>query len=248
MPPPRPRHFLIAGCQRAGSTWLARVLDEHPQVQMAKPLRPEPKTFLVDEPFSLDRYHEDFFGDAPERVRAFGEKSVTYVEREDIIPRVQSALPDASVLFVLRDPVERAFSNWRFSTTSGLETLSFEDALAAEDARARERHDGVSTNPFAYVQRGLYAQQLAPWLEAFSGRASVLVFEELREDLSAVRDVFDWLGVDPSFDSPASRERINASDGDATLSPEVRARLRERFAAPNAQLARLLGRPLDAWS
>lgn len=241
------QHFVIAGCQRSGSTWLARVLDEHPQIELAKPLRPEPKVFLDDTPLSQADYRARFFAAAGDDTRALGEKSVTYVERPDAIARIQAVLPDALVIFVLRDPVERAFSNWRFSVESGLETLSFEDALEAEAARAAKPPPGVSTNPFAYVERGHYAAQLEPWLDAFHERAVVLLFEEVREDLGAVRELYQRLGAAPDFDPPAFHRPANASADDARMQQPTRARLHEHFREPNQRLADLLGRSLTPW-
>ena len=62
------RHFFIAGAQRSGTTYLYRLLDEHPEIEMAKPERPEPKFFLLDELHArgLKFYENHFFpNDSP---------------------------------------------------------------------------------------------------------------------------------------------------------------------------------------
>src|SRR5262245_37213050 len=116
-------HFVIIGAQRCGTTYLTRLLDEHPDVEMAKPFRPEPKFFLDDGAFGrgLDHYDARFFTDDRARVR--GEKSTSYIESELAIERIASLLPDAQVVVVVRDPVSRAVSNHRFSTEHGVEHL-----------------------------------------------------------------------------------------------------------------------------
>jgi hypothetical protein len=72
-------HFVIIGAQRCGTTFLSHLLDEHPDVEMAKPFRPEPKFFLDEEQFArgLDYYDRRFFTEDRTRVR--GEKSTSYI-------------------------------------------------------------------------------------------------------------------------------------------------------------------------
>src|SRR6266576_1930600 len=104
-------HFVIVGAQRCGTTYLYRLLDEHPEIEMAKPLWPEPKFFLDDEryPLGLPYYESQFFSEPETRVR--GEKSTSYIESETAAQRIKATLPEAAVLVVLRDPVLRAISN-----------------------------------------------------------------------------------------------------------------------------------------
>ena len=76
-------HFFIAGAQRSGTSYLYHILAEHPEIEMAKPLRPEPKFFHVDALFErgLDYYRHHFFeGKAGAWLR--GEKSTSYMESE----------------------------------------------------------------------------------------------------------------------------------------------------------------------
>src|SRR5712691_8572726 len=107
-------HFVIVGAQRCGTTYLYRLLDEHPEIEMAKPLRPEPKFFLDDDrfPLGLSYYESQFFSEAGPRVR--GEKSTSYIESDVAAQRIKATLPGAPMVAVLRDPVERAISNYRF--------------------------------------------------------------------------------------------------------------------------------------
>ena len=126
------RHFLVIGAQRCGTTWLHHQLEAHPQIAMARPTRPEPKVFLADLGPGQDHawYVDTWFRDAtPGQV--LGEKSTSYVDRPDAIPRVRELLGDVPLVVQLRDPVARAVSHWRFSTESGLEERSLADALAA---------------------------------------------------------------------------------------------------------------------
>ena len=57
-------HFVIAGAQRSATSWLAGVLDRHPDIAMARPMRPEPKYFLRAGPDDAMAYRAEFFAGA----------------------------------------------------------------------------------------------------------------------------------------------------------------------------------------
>ena len=83
-------------------------------------------------------------------------------------PAQPTMLGEAHVVVVLRDPVERAVSNWRFSTENGLETRPLEDGAAREPGRPAPWDPAVtSVSPFAYLERGRYVDYLEPWVGAF---------------------------------------------------------------------------------
>ena len=244
-----PRHLVVIGAQRCGTTYLHDLLADHPQVAMARPARPEPKFFLADD--VVDRgvgwYDATYFGHATAATRVLGEKSTSYLERPDAPGRAVSVLGDPLVLVQLRDPVERAISNWAFSTSGGLEERPLADALRAElrgEVRAWDP-DRTSVSPYRYLARGRYADELVPWREALGDRLHVTFLEEVTTDRDALTDVYRFLGVDPDH-RPAgwaatvnsarqTRSRVPAGLGDG---------LRGYFAESNRALAALLGRPL----
>ncbi len=122
--------FFIVGGQRCGTTYLYHLLAGHPEIEMAVPVRPEPKFFLDDALYEkgLDHYERTFFAGKPGS-KIKGEKSTSYLEYEKVAARISSAFPDASILVVVRNPVERAMSHWRFSTQNGVESVSMEEAF-----------------------------------------------------------------------------------------------------------------------
>lgn len=97
--------------------------------------------------------------------RIFLEKSVAYLELPEIASRAHSVLPDAEVVVILRDPVERAFSNWKFSLQNGFEHLTFADCLTDEAENRQWR--GSVLSPYRYLSRGRYWRQLVPWIAKF---------------------------------------------------------------------------------
>jgi hypothetical protein len=241
------RHLLVIGAQRSGTTYLHSLLDAHPQVTMARPARPEPKVFLSDE--RTDRglawYRATYFGHVTDET-VLGDKSTSYLEDPLAPARAARMLGEPLVVALLRDPVTRAVSNWRFSTDHGFERRSLVEALTAcLDEAADGEWDPASTSvsPFAYLARGRYADHLRPWLEAFPRTSHVLFTAELVDDPSVVATLYADLGVDPSFVPPGRGAVVNRSEEPAPdLPAELLDRLRRYFLDSDDALARLCGR------
>jgi len=236
----------VIGAQRSGTTGLARLLDAHPAITMARPARPEPKVFCSDEATArgLDWYRRTWFGHARDET-LLGDKSTSYLEDPQAPERAARMLGEPDVVAVLRDPVERAVSNWRFSTDNGLESRPLTQALEdnLRGGRAWDR-SASSVSPFAYLERGRYAGYLAPWLARFP-RTRVLFLADLldRPGLTAAR-LFSDLGVDPDATAP-SPTKVNGSRTPVTDVPaELLGRVRDYYADSDAQLATMLGREL----
>lgn len=245
--------FLIAGAPRSGTTYLYDLLDSHPGVFLAKPPRPEPKFFLVDEEFrkGLDYYRERYFAGAG-GFAAVGEKSTNYLEGAAVASRIYESLPEVRLIFVLRNPVERAYSNYRWSVQNGLELLSFADAVEQEAAREREYGERQKySRPHSYVSRGLYAELLKPFFDRFeSSRIKVLLLDDIeRAPEATAAELFEFLQLSPVPIAFRFDERVNAATaGEPEIPPAVARRLDDFYRVPNAELADLLHRDLSAWS
>jgi hypothetical protein len=241
------RHLLVAGAQRCGTTYLTRALDAHPDATMARPSPPEPKVFC-DAALSargLEWYHRTWFAHARDE-QVLGDKSTSYLEDPGAPARAAEVLGAPSVVVLLRDPVRRAVSHWRFSRTNGLETRSLEEALLA-DLREDQPWDRErsSVSPFAYLRRGRYAQQLRPWLATFPDTTHVLFLEELLSDPEVLRGLVADLGLDPDRTPLPVDDPVNASPGEIPVLDVGLARTMEGyFEESNAELTQLLGRPL----
>lgn len=210
-------NFLIAGAMRSGTSTLYEMLRQHPDVFMSPVKEPDyfafdvvPPGFLVDgsAPVTSRTEYDALFADQ-EGERRVGEASHNYLYYSDTAaPRIHDDLGQVELIYILRDPVERAFSHWLFHVLKGREPhADFRSALAAEDARVR---DGVQFGH--YVRRGLYASQLVPFFDRFD-RSSLHIF--LYEDLSAdpvklARMVYATLEVDDTF-TPDTSVRANPS-------------------------------------
>jgi len=211
-PGPLPTFFLI-GAAKSGTTSLYTYLRQHPDVCM--PAVKEPRTFAyLDEPpamvgpgdrhsneaagaiYDLDSYRRLF---APCRgATAVGEASVNYLYSATAPKRIAEAVPDAHLVAILRNPVDRAYSHYLHLVRSGREPIrDFQQALGAEPERRREGWEWS----WHYTRMGFYHEQLTRYLEHFDrDQLSVYLFDDFRDDALAVtQDVFRVLGVDDSF-------------------------------------------------
>ena len=251
--PHRLPDFIIAGAPRSGTTWLYMLAQRHPQLAMADPMMPEPKFFLVDELWQrgLDYYSSNWFDSLPDG-RILGEKSANYLESPVVAERMYRTLPRVKLIFLLRNPVDRAYSNYLWSRQNGLETETFERALALEEQRERNLPLQLRyARPHAYFSRGLYAQHLARFFDRFP-REQILVLrhEDLASCVEIVAAAFHrFLGV---VDMPATALSLGRINEAATAVSEpvgraLRRRLAQSYRAANVKITALLGPDFELW-
>ncbi len=246
---PAGRFLYIIGAQRSGTTWLYHMLDEHPGITMAKPVRPEPKFFL--DPASIsqgrDAYLARYFADVPAD-QLKGEKGTSYIEHPEAARPMLDFFPEAMAIAILRHPISRAVSNYRFSLKHGLETREPEAALFGE-VPPPPLHAQVSVSPFNYLGRSEYSTQLQPWMDAFGPRLRILVFEEVSRDMAQLAKLYEWLEVDDSFAPPSYAKAVNRTEEKDRISigHHVITRLQDRLRPQVRDMERLLGRKIPVW-
>jgi len=244
--------FIIAGAPRSGTTWLYELLDRHPDVYMAKPARPEPKFFLVDELYArgVQHYYETWFSEAG-AYRAVGEKTTNYLESSTAAERIYAHLPAIKLVFILREPALRAYSNWAWSVMNGLETHDFETALGKEEERERNVPARLKyARPHAYFSRGLYATLLQPYLQRFA-RSQVLClkFDEIiRNPCELATRLHRFIDVPPRPTDALGLDVVNPSEkADEAMPRDAIQRLRRRYIASIRDLATLVGPEFAEW-
>lgn len=248
-------HFVIIGAARAGTTSLYSYLVAHPSV--SAPTHKEIHFFDLNYDRGLGWYRRHFPLALPgiHRHRVSGEASPYYLFHPAVPARVHSTLPDVRLIALLRNPIERAYSQHQLASRQGRESLSFEDAMALESERvagedermrADRRYDSFAHRHHTYLARGLYAEQLERWFEHVS-REQLLVLrsEDFFTDPKRVhRRVLDFLELEPhELDSYRAFNQKPYAD----LAPQTREQLRDYFAEPNQRLEALLGRSFE-WS
>jgi len=254
MSPLRLPQFIIAGAPRCGTTWLYQLADLHPQIAVARPMVPEPKYFLRDDIYALglEHYSRTWFAGISTDLVA-GEKSANYLESATAAERIAADLPGVQLVFILRNPIHRAFSNYLWSRQNGMEGESFAEALAQEEDRERQVSDKLRfARPHALFSRGLYADLLAPYFRLFPSRQIlVLAYEDIARDPAGLAERFHrHLGVEPRPQDSAQLGVINAARNDAgeAMDPDIYNALRLRYLEPNARLAALVGSDFSIWN
>jgi len=245
--------FIIGGAARAGTTWLVRAMELHPSIRFAQPIAPEPKFFHVDHIYAkgIDYYLRTWFSDMPEEV-VCGEKSTNYLSDPNSAARIRKHLPDVKLIFILREPGMRAWSNYLWSKMNGYETESFLRALELEEERERTLPEKLKfARPHAYFSRGLYAEQLGRYFDLFPREnLCCLNFNDIvRAPGRVLERVHAFLGVPSRPGDARGLGDINGATGeDEDMGGEARAWLDERYRRPNAELAALLGSGFPLWS
>jgi hypothetical protein len=236
--------FFIIGGQRCGTTALRRVLASHPEVAVLEPESPEPKTFLRDGSSPSASEYLARFGTS---AAAYGEKSTSYLDIPSSAGRIQATFPDARVIAVVRNPIERAISHYRFSVDNGAEGLDARQALTKEAERRPFDRIRYSVSPFLYLTRGEYVNALQPWVDVFGvNRVLVVVLERLLTDASALNAIHLFIGVDPTLGD--AFERANASRSDVpALDDAFVGGLRDHFTPFNRSLHEQFGLDLQSW-
>jgi hypothetical protein len=206
------RHFFIAGAQRSGSTYLHAILTEHPEVELNQPWWPEPKFFLKpDAPSRIDEYLKTYF--SRDDVTLRGEKSVCYMEHSEVIERIARSFPDARIIFILRDPVDRAISNYWYSVGNKLEDATIEQALTDESFSERpyDKEKIVGCAPYYYLRRGKYAGYLDNYLKHFDrDQIKILISEDFFNNQEQISDLFEFLDISPNFSPPSMANKVNS--------------------------------------
>lgn len=188
-------NLIIIGAQKCGTSGLHYHLGLHPEISMSKP---KELNFFIEErawPRGVEWYKRHF--DPNAKVR--GEASPNYTafpQHMGVPERMKTVVPDAKLIYVVRDPLERIAAHWVHNF-----------------AKRREKGDLASTLSHpntSYLQRSQYAMQLQRYLNNFP-RENILVLDQAdfrSHRAETLRQVFEFAGADPSFTHPGfERER-----------------------------------------
>ncbi len=216
-------NFLVIGAPRSGTTSLHRYLGEHPDVYVTPLKETKFLAFRHDPPAyvgpgdeatinrwsvtSLAGYEAQFEGVDGEP--AVGEASPLYLFHPDAPGNIHELVPDINLVCILRDPVERAWSDFKNMVRLAREPEpAFQEALDAEDAR-REAGWGPY---YWYREKGFYHRHLTRFLDRFPReQLHITLFDDLRADpVGTLRGIHRFLGVDPTHE-PDVTTRWNAS-------------------------------------
>jgi len=226
-------NFLIAGGVASGTSFLSSALMHHPEIYLPKVQRPEPNFFHYTWKFSkgISWYQDSWFQEVGNQ-KAVGERSSLLLSSKVAARKIRQTFKQIKLVFCLRNPIERAWGNYRFTVLEGLETLSFEQAINTEHERIKKAAGKwAEVQPHAYINRGYYSERIKEYLNLF-GRENILILksEELGDDPHGnFQRVCRFLGVDPSVELPVPPKYTSPSVKDRLLQAELRDYFGDRF-------------------
>ncbi|MEZ4322092.1 MAG: sulfotransferase [Myxococcota bacterium] len=236
----------MLGAQRSGTTSLYGYLSQHPDI--VPPLRKEVEFFSRYRDQGV-RWYRAHFPLRFDRRRSY-DCTPDYLFDPGVPLKAFELLPDAPLVVLLRDPVERAWSAFRHIESLGLVHGSFEEALRNEELAAEE-WPSRTWYRHSYLRRGLYADQLERWLGVYPRHQLLVVFAEdlFSDPIRVLHTIEGFVGLErwtpPRFDNWSYSKRSDARAREAeTMATSTRDRLTEYFAEPNSRLEQLLGHPL----
>jgi len=249
--------FIIIGFPRCGTTSLYNYLIEHPSI--APPLSKEIRFFgqYYDEdinwykryfPTLLHKYKikknfRDYF--------MTGEGSGTYVHHPLAPNRIKKAIPHVKLIVLLRNPVDRAYSQYFKIVEQGRDNLSFENAIEIESKRIRGEWEKMINNQnyysmeyhnFSYLSAGIYVDKLKLWFNSFDKEKILIIrSEDLYNDPPLIfKKTLKFLNL-PNWEI-RKYEKYNVTDKKPLLESTMRKKLINYFKPHNERLYQFLGR------
>jgi len=230
--------FVVIGTQKGGTSFFYRLLTEHPLVRGAA----AKELHFFDNKFAegVGWYRRCF----PKGERVDGQRTITgeaspsYLFDPQVPERMARVVPEARLIALLRNPVDRTYSHYQMELRRGKEARSFEEATEEEMTSAEGQGNTVDV-AHAYLRRGLYAEQLERF-SFFADRGQLLVIKSenlFTRRLEVLESVWTFLRL-PPFEST-----LSPPAGRATYEPMDRAtrrRLERFFALHNERLYDLL--------
>ncbi|MCK4816957.1 sulfotransferase domain-containing protein, partial [bacterium] len=185
--------FLIIGAQKSGTTSLYYYLSQHPCVLSAG----QKEVHFFDDNFAkgLNWYRSQFptilkkycYQQIKKKNIITGEASPYYIFHPLAPKRISRILPEVRLIALLRNPIDRAYSQYHHNVRQGREPLSFEDAIAIEHERLQGKKEKMledqhyysfSHKHCSYLSRGIYVEQLETWLSLFPKSQILIISSE----------------------------------------------------------------------
>jgi hypothetical protein len=252
--------IFIGGVQKGGTSSLYYAMVQHPQIIPGK--RKEIFYYNITPNYGKGlSYYKQFFGTSLYKTfkTISGGKPVHTIDAtthmldcKEAPSRILNDVLNAKMIFILRDPSERAFSQYKMSVKKGFEKTSFENALKLEEERIKDGLTHVLADPkhnyayqrLAYRSKGLYADHLKYWFNNFpKENIHVINAEEFYKAPSSVyKELCRFLDIDENI-SVKFEKKNEGKEG--TMDPKTKAALQEFYKPHNEELYKLLNKRYD---
>ena len=242
--------FLCVGAQKSGSSTLYWWLKQHPQLSMSF----DKESKFLDRHYKKGElwYRHQFPLASSEKLA--GDNTPYYLFHPIVPQRAHSLCPDAKVIMILRNPINRAFSQYQMECRKGREVhTSFEAAIEGELERISMAKDELLADPLgyhhtfentSYLSRGIYMDQIEEWLKWYKRDQMLILISEtfFESPETALEEVYTFLNINQTL--PSDFKSYNVSNYD-NMNEETRDDLRSFFKPHNERLEKFLGKKLN---
>jgi hypothetical protein len=194
--------FIVIGAARSGTTSLFMNLRAHPQIFI--PLEKEICFFSDNDRYKMgpDWYMKNYFAGVSSGVIT-GEITPAYMLFEYVAERIHQTTPRSKFIIMLRNPIDRAYSHFRFARRLDIEEKDFREAIAALSARGGVSDFQILDENNEYLMFGEYGRILENYLRYFpKEQMKILFFEKFQKNTTAtMKEIFEFLGVRSDFTS-----------------------------------------------
>ena len=213
-------NFIIVGAMKAATTSVYSYLKQHPDIFMTRVKEPmffnnykKSQDFLIigskskNKIKTISEYYALF--DEAKSEKLLGEASPSYIYDKKTPSLIKKYLPNTKIIIILRQPIDRAYSNFLHVLRSGREVFSsFEDSINNESKRIEDNWSPL----YHYINKGYYSEQIERYFNEFPiGNIKILLFEDIIQNTKeCLIDIFRFLQVDDTFEVDFSR-KLNAS-------------------------------------
>lgn len=241
--------FAIVGAQKAGTTALHHFLSKHPKIIFGKVK--ELHYFDDDTMFdsknreinnrNLSKLFERF--QCSKKGVLKGDATPITMFYPNAIERLGNHNPKIKVICILRNPVDRAYSNWKMEVSRNREELSFEEAILQESKRVADKE---TLRTFSYFERGLYCRQIRNLITSFGYENCLfLKHEDLLNDHNKTLDeVFNFLSLESLR---VEKQKIHESSSDQKMTLQTRSKLKELYFDEIQEIEKILNWDLATW-
>lgn len=248
--------FLIIGAQKAGTTSLYAYLCQHPDILPAS----TKEVHFFDTQYQKGTlWYRSFFPFIWTSKKAMtGEASPYYLYHPHVPKRVADFLPDCKLIILLRNPIDRAYSQFQFTLGKDFnihaDGTTFEEALKQEKAEFEEEWDKMVANPKyqsplvqygSMIDRGKYLPQIQRWEKYFPREKMLILSSEafFKDPAKITKQVWQFLGV---TDAPLQNKKAkNTGLYSSKMSPETAKMLEQQFKQHNEALFHHLDQTFD---
>jgi len=244
--------FIVIGVVRGGTTSLFENLSKHPCIYSSS----YDELGFFDSNFELGlNWYRSLFPTifrkkiSELRKKCFMTYDVTpfYIWNPLVTQRIHDIFPKIKLIAILRNPIDRAYSNYFLGVRSGTENLSFEEAIGKEiELLGKESlsDQAIYQRPRSYITKGFYAHQLKPWFEIFrKEQLLILQTEKFATDSSSIFfEIFDFLQLPRHTIHEFKKMNVAKYP---PMKEETRMFLKEYYRKYNDDLYALLGKSFD---